>query len=284
MGERDGEPGCLHITAPAEDGELVADRCWLLGATAIGTVEDRIEVGFLTAGAAAGAARWLGEWRSDLRVVEIDAGPALDAALEAWKPFARPLRVGRLHVRPSWLDAADDPPSAGERAVVLDPTRAFGYDHPSTLACLEQVERRAGPGCAVLDVGCGSGILAVAAAVLGAGPVVAIDTDRVALAATERSAAAAGVVVSCGTDVDEVDGRFDLVVANIGSRTLRALAPSLVARVAAGGNLVLAGLLAEQVPAVVAAYEAEGLVLEVVGEREGWASPVFLRKSTTSGS
>lgn len=286
MGEREpeGEPGCLHLTAPAEAGELVADRCWLLGATAIGEVGNRLEVGFGTATAAAVAARSLGEWRSDLRIVQIDAGQALEVALAAWKPHARPVRVGRLHIRPSWLDGTDAPPAAGELVVVVDPTRAFGYDHPSTLACLEQVERLAGPGGAVLDVGCGSGVLAIAAAVLGAGPVVAVDTDPVARAATERSAAGSGVAVACHRDVTELDGRFELVVANIGLMTLQALAPSLAARVAAGGHLVLAGLLAEQAPAVVAAYEPEGLILEQMGERDGWVSPVFLRKSTTSGS
>jgi ribosomal protein L11 methyltransferase len=260
------------------DPEVVADRCWLLGATAIGEAGSSLEVGFETGEDADAAAAALVAWRPDVQVVVVDAQPALDAALEAWRPFARPLRVGRLVVQPSWL-----PPGPEGHVVVVDPTRAFGYDHPSTVACLDAVERSAGEGVAVLDVGCGTGVLAVAAAVLGASPVVAVDVDPVAVAATNAAATAAGVVVDASTTpVGEVPGRFDLVVANIGARTLVALAVDVGGRVAPGGRLVLAGLLVDQCPAVVAAYEGEGLTLVATAERDGWASPEFLRKSTTA--
>jgi ribosomal protein L11 methyltransferase len=273
-------PGCLYITLPPGEGELVADRCWSLGATAIGEAGGALEVGFETVAAALDAAGALGEWRQDLGLAVVDAQPALDAALEAWKPYACPVRVGRLHVRPAWLAPDDDPPAPGERAVVVDPSRAFGYDHPSTLACLAEIERLAAPGVAVLDVGCGSGVLAVAAAVLGAGPVVAIDTDPVAVAATTASAVSNGVVIDASSmAVGEVGGRFDLVVANIGAHTLVERALAIAARVEAGGHLVLAGLLPSQTPEVVSVYESEGLATVAVGERDGWASPVFRRFS-----
>jgi ribosomal protein L11 methyltransferase len=138
---------------------------------------------------------------------------------------------------------------------------------------------------AVLDVGCGSGILAVSAAVLGAGPVVAVDVDPVAVAVTTAAAAANGVAVDAsGSAVGEIVGRFGLVVANIGARVLTELAPDLAARLAPGGHLVLSGLVVPQVADVVAAYASEGLAMEAMGEREGWATPVFVGKSTTSGA
>ena len=280
------DPGCLRIEAPeAAAREVVADRCWALGATAVGETDVGLEVGFPTDDEARDAAAALVAWRPDVGVQVVDAGPGLAAALEAWRPFARPVRVGALHVRPAWLDPDDDPPAVGERVVVVDPTRAFGYDHPSTVACLEAVAELAGPGVAVLDVGCGSGVLALGAAALGAAPVVAVDADPVAVAATAASAIAAGLGVDASTrPVGELTGRFDLVVANIGAAALRALAPAIAARVAPGGRLVLAGLLVEQVPEVALTYEAEGLALIGVGERGGWASPSFLGKSTFSGA
>jgi ribosomal protein L11 methyltransferase len=277
-------PGCLRITPPAGvDADLVADRCWLLGATAVGDSGGDLEVGFPTDAHAETAAVALGEWWPAAVVEVVDPGPALAAALEAWRPFARPLRVPPLHIRPAWLAPDDDPPAAGERSVLVDPTHAFGYDHPSTVACLEAVARLAGTGTAVLDVGCGSGVLAVAAAVLGAGPVVAVDVDPVAVDATRRAAQAAGVAVEASTTpVGELAGAFDLVLANIGAATLTGLAPAIASRVAMGGTLVLAGLLATQAGAVAAAYEQEGLSLVEITARDGWASPEFLRKSTIS--
>jgi ribosomal protein L11 methyltransferase len=273
-------PGCLHVAVPGDlDPEVVADRCWLLGATAIGESAGGLEVGFGTEAEAVEAAAALGSWRPDLAVRVLDAGPALDAALAAWRPFARPVRVGRLRVRPAWLV---DPPVGEGIEVVVDPTRAFGYDHPSTLACLEAVDRWVGPGTSVLDVGCGSGVLAVAAAALGAAPVVAVDTDPVAVAATRAAAGANGVEVEVsGRAVGEVAGAFDLVLANIGAAALRALAPDLAARVAPGGRLVLAGILDAQAAAVGDAYVAAGLHPVATARRRGWASPVFIGKSTT---
>jgi ribosomal protein L11 methyltransferase len=278
------QPGCLRISLrPDLDVDLVADRCWLLGATAVGESADGLEVGFPTDADARAAAASLGEWWPGAAIEVVDAAPALAAAMVAWRPFARPLRVPPLHVRPAWLAQDDDPPVAGERVVVVDPTHAFGYDHPSTVACLETVARIAGPGVAVLDVGCGSGVLAVAAAVLGAEPVVAVDVDPVAVEATRRAAEAAGVTVRASSrPLGEVSGDFGLVLANIGAGALTALAPAIAARVAAGGTLVLAGLLPAQAAAVGASYEREGLSLVEITERDGWASPEFLRKSTIS--
>lgn len=242
-----------------------------------------LEVGFETVADARAAVDALTFAWPGLEAEVVDAGPALEAALDAWKPFARPVRVGRLQVRPTWLAADDEPPGPGVTAVVVDPSRAFGYDHPSTVLCLGEVEARVAPGTSVLDVGCGSGVLAVAAALLGAAPVVALDVAEAAVDATARSAHLNGVAVESSTRPVGEEGRtFDLVVANIGAAALTDLAPAIAGRIADGGALVLAGLLEAHVPAIVATYEGEGLVLTEVGERSGWARPVFLRKSTFS--
>lgn len=278
-------PGCLRIAVPpGTDAELVADDAWGLGATAVGEVPERratLEIGFATAADAEAAAAVLRRRWPGLEATVVDAGPALRAALEAWRPHARPFSVGegRLRVRPVWIEdgGGDGGSAAGAGAeVVVDPTLAFGYDHPSTRLCLEVVAAVARPGVAVLDVGCGSGVLAVAAAALGAGPVVAVDVDPVAVDATLAAARANGVaVVASTTAADAVEGRFDLVVANIGARTLIAAAPALARRVGEGGTLVLAGLLDDQVDAVAAAYRAAGLALESTASLEGWSAPVF---------
>lgn len=251
-----------RFVVPAADAEVVADLVWFHGATAIGerAVGDLVELeaGFVTSLDAAAAVRALGDRCASAEVV--DAGPALDAALDAWMAHARPVRVGRLHVRPSWLPPDDDPPRAGERVVVLDPSRAFGSgSHPSTLACLGAVERWA-HGAAVLDIGCGSGVLAVAAALCGAERVVAVDVDPVAVAATVANAARNGVVIEVREgSADGVRGRFLLVLANIGASTVASLAPVLAARVAPGGVVVTAGFHESRADEVASALEAAGL-------------------------
>ena len=279
-------PGCLVVRGPAADTDLVADRCWALGATAIGELDGGVlEVGFDSdADARLACAELAAAWPA-LEVEVVDAGPALEAALDAWKPHARPISVGRLQVRPMWLEPDDEPPAADQVAVVVDPSRAFGYDHPSTRLCLVEVASRVRPGTSVLDVGCGGGMLSVAAALLGATPVVGLDVAEAAVDATHRAAVQNGVQIEASTrPVGEEKREFSLVLANLGEATLTRLAHAVAARVAPDGALVLAGLLDAQVPAVVAAYEAEGLELAEVGERSGWATPVFLRKSTTSGA
>jgi ribosomal protein L11 methyltransferase len=260
-------PGAARFRVTAPDVEVVSDRLWALGATAIGERGDELEAGFVTVADAEAAVAALGFGEV------VDVGPALDAALDAWMAHARPVRVGRLHVRPSWLADDDDPPVAGERVVVLDPSRAFGDgSHPSTRACLAAVDRWARPGVSVLDVGCGTGVLAVAAGVLGASPVVAVDVDPVAVAATLANARANGVEVDAVVgSVDDVQGRFDLVLANVGAATVVAMAPRLAAL---GRRVVVAGLYEDRVDDVVAALDAVGLMVEDRSVLEGWACQI----------
>jgi ribosomal protein L11 methyltransferase len=182
---------------------------------------------------------------------------------EAWKRDLVPFAVGRVWVRPSWI-AAPAPPGCAE--VVLDPGMAFGTGaHPTTALCLEALSDliAARPGASVLDVGTGSGLLAIAARKLGAGRVVGNDTDPVAVRVARENAARNGVELELVLEpAPAIPGAFDLVVANILANTLVELAPALAARLAPGGVLLLSGLLAGQEGEVRSACEAQGLVPE----------------------
>jgi ribosomal protein L11 methyltransferase len=178
-----------------------------------------------------------------------------------------PIRVSeRLWIVPSW-HAAPDPAAIN---IELDPGLAFGTgSHPTTRLCLEWLEAHIGPGIDLLDYGCGSGILAIAAARLGAGRVAGVDIDPQALVAAADNARRNGADIAF-TGVDALGpGRYSRVVANILANPLRALAPALAARVRGGGWLALSGILVDQADELIATY-APWVPLAVVGEREGW--------------
>lgn len=226
-----------------------------------------------------------------IALLEPDADPAAlvaacaaAAGLPAPPPFVRsevaeqnwveltqaqfePIRVSeRLWIVPSW-HAAPDPDAI---VLVLDPGMAFGTgSHPTTRLCLEWLERSAGPGDSLLDYGCGSGILAIAAARLGAGPVVGVDIDPQAVVAANANAERNGVVARFADSAQDIEGQFDIVVANILSNPLKALAPAICGHVRPGGRLALSGILVEQVDDLIAAY-APWLTLAVADQREGW--------------
>jgi ribosomal protein L11 methyltransferase len=204
---------------------------------------------------------------------------------EAWKKGLAPLAAGRVWVRPSWIDAAPPP---GLVEVVLDPGMAFGTGtHPTTSLCLAALSElvAARPGSDVLDVGTGSGLLAIAAARLGAGRVAANDVDPVALRVAAENAALNGVALELtGAPAAAIPGAFDVVVANILANTLVELAPALAARLAPGGVLLLAGILVPQEDEVRAAYRAEGLSPVPGGDRrEGEWSLLALRRPPGPG-
>jgi len=199
---------------------------------------------------------------------------------EGWKRGLAPLAVGHVWVRPSWIDA---PAPAGAVEVVLDPGMAFGTGTPPTTAlCLAAVsDAVAGrAGLSVLDVGTGSGLLAIAARKLGAGRTAAVDVDPVAVRVAGENAARNGVALELsGAPPAEVPGTFDLVVANILANTLVELAPDLAARLAPGGTLVLSGILGPQADEVRAAYVALGLRAAAERERSDgeWTALVLER-------
>ncbi|MFN3564417.1 MAG: 50S ribosomal protein L11 methyltransferase [Burkholderiaceae bacterium] len=181
-----------------------------------------------------------------------------------------PVRISeRLWIVPSW-HAPPEPPAI---AIRLDPGAAFGTGtHPTTRLCLRWLDAELRPGARVLDYGCGSGILAIAAAKLGASRVIGTDLDPHALA-TARANSDNNAVIADYTAPDRLPaGTFDLVLANILSNPLMILAPALLARVAPGGSLVLSGILERQAQAVIDAYAAADarVPLRVWGVDEGW--------------
>ena len=163
-----------------------------------------------------------------------------------------PIRIAdRLWIVPSWCV----PPDPSALNLALDPGLAFGTgSHPTTRLCLEWLVAHVTPRSAVLDYGCGSGILAIAAAKLGAGRVTGTDIDPQALRASEDNARANGVDVAFATPDAIGAATYDIVVANILTNPLRVLAPALAARVRGGGSIALAGLLDAQAPLVADAY------------------------------
>jgi ribosomal protein L11 methyltransferase len=179
---------------------------------------------------------------------------------EEWKKGLGALSIGRVWVRPTWIREAPPP---GSVEVVLDPGMAFGTGtHPTTSLCVAALSDLVGarPGASVLDVGTGSGLLAIAAKKLGAGRVVGDDNDPIAVRVARENAEANGVAIELtGASLEELPGRFDLIVANILANTLVELAPALVARLAPGGVVLLSGILVPQESEVRAAYEALGL-------------------------
>lgn len=178
-----------------------------------------------------------------------------------------PIHIGqRIWVVPSW-HAAPDP---GALVLELDPGLAFGTgSHPTTRLCMEWLEQHVQAGASVLDYGCGSGILAMVASKLGAQPVVGVDIDPQAIEAARANSARNGCGITYALPEGFDPACFDIVVANILSSPLKLLAPMLSGRVAAGGHLILSGILARQAEEVAAAY-APHIKMSVWAEHEGW--------------
>lgn len=172
----------------------------------------------------------------------------------------------RLWIVPSW----HEPPDPEAITLVLDPGMAFGTgSHPTTRLCLEWLERTITPGVSVLDYGCGSGILAIAAARFGAAEVLGVDIDAQAVAIARDNARRNRVRAHFTDSANALQGQFDIVIANILSNPLKALAPALCAHVRPGGMLALSGILVEQAEELIAAY-SPWLPLTVAAESEGW--------------
>ena len=197
--------------------------------------------------------------------------------LESWKAQFTPLRIGRFLIRPTWSDARADP---GLIEIVLDPGMAFGTGlHPTTQQCVEALSTVALDGKGVLDVGTGSGILAIAAAKRGATPVVAVDNDPLAVEAARENTERNGVLVPVAeASAIDVPGRFDIVIANIVSPVLQLIAPDLVARLAPGGMLIATGISAPSEPQTRAAFLKAGLkTLVDRTQRDDWVGLALKR-------
>ena len=276
----------LVLTAPAGELELLAARLFEHGALGVELQEPeqqlmpgtpplppgagRCIAHFTERDVAADSARELGRAEAPVEVVEEDWSVA-------WRKHHRPLRVGpRSWVQPPWEDA---PAAPGEARVLIDPGMAFGTgSHPTTALCLERLDELLAelPGADVLDVGTGSGVIALLAVKLGAGRVCGTENDPVALEAARRGAGLNGIPSErmrwALADPDQLpEAPYRIVVANILLNTLIELAPAIARKVASGGRLVLSGLLAAQADEAEAAYAALGLSPAGRAQRDGWA-------------
>jgi len=185
-----------------------------------------------------------------------------------------PVRVGRLWIGASW----HQPPDGVAHVVRIDPGLAFGTgSHPTTKLVLAFLDRTMRGGERVLDYGCGSGILAIAAAKLGAARVDAVDIDPEAVEVTRDNARANAVAVSACLSEVLAPGRYDVLVANILAQPLIVLAPLIAARTGCGAHLALAGLLESQAEEVVQAYRAH-FEMAIAAREEAWALIAGVRR------
>ena len=199
------------------------------------------------------------------------AGPACEVREQDWVRASQaqfePWRAARLWIGATWHKA---PPDAGA-VVRIDPGLAFGTgSHPTTRLVLGFLEKEIRGGERVLDYGCGSGVLAIAAAKLGAGAVDAVDIDPVAVEVARANAQANSVDIGCSLASELAARHYQVVVANILARPLIELAPVLCERLAPRGRIALAGILDEQAQEVAAAY-GHACTLEVSNSEGGWA-------------
>jgi ribosomal protein L11 methyltransferase len=179
-----------------------------------------------------------------------------------WREFHRPVRIGALWIGPPW-----EHPPADAIAVVVDPGRAFGTGaHPTTRLCLELLQEL--EPTSLLDVGCGSGVLSIAAVALGFGPVTAVDDDSVAIEETARNASANGAHLEASLlDATKVElPGAGVTVANISLAGVEALRP-------AGDRLVTSGYLARDTPSV------RGYRRLLRRELDGWAADLYEKRS-----
>jgi len=282
----------LHVVVPGESAGALAEALEAAGAVATevadadaGTADESA----IFAEPGADPAVWPRCRIVALLPADADAGRALAAALaqagcepleppvadrledtdwvrETQRQFA-PIRAGeRLWIVPTWHEA----PDAHAVNIVLDPGAAFGTgSHPTTRLVLGWLERTVRGGEAVLDYGCGSGILAIAAMRLGAGRAVGVDIDPLALEAARYNASANSVALEVLAADAPLALEADLTVANILANPLRMLAPLLAAHTRTGGRIALSGILAAQADEVMAAY-APFFDMAACGTEGGW--------------
>jgi len=209
------------------------------------------------------------DWAADLAVLALREVADQDWVRLTQSQFAPVEITPSFWIVPSWHQA----PAQADKIIRLDPGLAFGTGtHPTTRMCLRWTARQAAalaPGWTrVLDYGCGSGILAIGAALHGARGIDAVDIDEAAVTATRANAQANGVTLKAGLP-DAASGAYPLVLANILATPLKLLAPLLAGHVAPGGHLVLAGILERQADELKAAY-APWLALDVSDSEDGW--------------
>jgi ribosomal protein L11 methyltransferase len=270
------ELDALSVTVEDADADSHAEQALFgepgMPAPAPGWLHSRVVALFPTVSDAQAAADALlsQPWATDIAFQAITPVPDADWVRLTQSQFDPIAITDTFWVVPSWHEA----PAKAERVMRLDPGMAFGSGtHPTTRMCLRWIATHLTPNAPgatlrVLDYGCGSGILALGAAMHGAHPVVAVDIDPAAVTATQDNARANGVVVQAGLP-EAAQGHFDVVLANILATPLKVLAPLLCGHLGAGGRLVMAGVLTRQLEELQAAY-APWCKLSVADEQEGW--------------
>lgn len=274
----------LVIDVPAAEVELASDALWALGVVAVeervgvaGRVELWTSLGddrALVLDAVAGMSeRWSERWTA--RLVEVD-----ETVADTWRAHATPTWIADdVVVCPAWVD---DLFIDGVTVVRIEPGSTFGLgDHPTTVLSTQALRRVIVPGASetVLDVGCGSGVLAIAAILFGAGHADAIDISPAAEAITNDNALRNGVadrVTAATTPLHDVAGPYDVVVANILAPTLVELATDLTRVLAPYGVLIISGILADRYDHVLRSLEP--LRVEKVDRLDSWAAVTLRRR------
>jgi len=214
----------------------------------------------------------LSSLESDYPDIKINTKAVLEEDwTEGWKRYFKPIKVGkRLVIKPSWEEYV---PLAEEIVLEIDPGQAFGTGtHPTTTMMLEALEQVLGEmviqdlpkGIEVLDVGTGTGILGIAAAKLGAASVIGIDVDPVAVEVARKNVYGNHVhkhMVVSNTPLWQVEGDFQIILANLDKNTLELLAKDLVSKMAKGAVLLISGILAGQEKGLIAIFEELGLTI-----------------------
>lgn len=274
----------VMVRVPREALELAQLRLWELGATGL---EERDETtivrepgdGDVFVYAAfdgeAAARHALTELSQDY-AAELVHVPHENWATE-WRRGFGPQRIGsRLLLHPSWEQVDEKP---GDVVLTIDPENAFGSgDHETTRLVLGFLDARVKGGERILDVGCGSGILSIAAIRLGAASSVAIDIEEDAVVVSERNAALNGVsdaIEASARPLEDIEGTYDLVLANIETRVLVHMPDALEARTAPGGTLMLSGILRKEREQILEAYRA--MQVEELAEEGEWCAMVLRR-------
>ena len=202
----------------------------------------------------------------------------------AWKNYYHPTKIGqRLVVCPTWEEYTQ---AEGELVLHLDPGMAFGTGtHHTTRLCCQQLEKVVKPGDAVLDMGCGSGILSIAALMLGAKRAVGVDIDPIAVRTAVENAeingytqpeftAVAGDLVTDNSLAEKVGYNYDVIAANIVADVIIAISTAFPRHLRRGGKVVASGVILPRQDEVLAALTAQGLVIETVEEKDGWCAIV----------
>ncbi len=202
-----------------------------------------------------------------------------DDWIDVWKKHFRPIHLGRIVVVPEWIEYRKQ---ADEQVILLDSNMAFGTgEHETTAMCAELIQETLKEGDVVLDVGCGSGILGIAAAKLGAKLCYLTDIDPVAVASAKHNAARNGVegktVVTEADLIGDAAVKADLLVANITGEILARLAPAVPACLNEGGRAILSGVIESRLPLVIEAYKRAGLAVQRQMRRGEWYALVLGR-------